>query len=113
MNQRADSLKKNLQPIVAQPLIYHSGWLLSHTRAPQQGRIAEIESKRRVLESSRDFPGVLRHQIRSYSTWPSIGATAFSGTHGRACRTKRVRGRQIVPAKRADAKHWGACPAQA
>ena len=31
MNQRADSRKKNLAPIVAKPLINQQGWLLSHT----------------------------------------------------------------------------------
>ena len=60
MNQRADSLKKNLQPFVAQPLIYHSGWLLSHTHAPRQGgnRGNRIEKARVgvIARFSRDAP---------------------------------------------------------
>lgn len=53
MNQRADSLKKNLQPIVAQPLIYHSGWLLSHTHAPQQGRKSRKSNRKGASWSHR------------------------------------------------------------
>lgn len=41
MNQHADSLKINLQPIVAKPRIHHSGWLLSHTMRRSEGEAAK------------------------------------------------------------------------
>ena len=46
MNQRADSLKKNLQPNVAKPRFNHCGRLLSHSLAHHQGEKREnrIES---------------------------------------------------------------------
>jgi len=54
MNQRADSWKKNFQAIVAKPLIYQRGWLLSHTLALQQGR--KSNRTHACRESSRDSP---------------------------------------------------------
>jgi len=41
MNQRADSRKKNLELIVAKPLINRQRWLLSHTmrRSRDENRI--------------------------------------------------------------------------
>ncbi len=38
MNQRADSRKKNLVPIVAKPLINERRWLLSHTMRCSRGK---------------------------------------------------------------------------
>ena len=37
MNQRADSRKKNLELIVAKPLINRQRWLLSHTMRRKMG----------------------------------------------------------------------------
>jgi hypothetical protein len=37
MNQRADSRKKNLELIVAKPLINEQRWLLSHTMRCNRG----------------------------------------------------------------------------
>ena len=37
MNQRADSRKKNLELIVAKPLINRQRWLLSHTMRRSRG----------------------------------------------------------------------------
>lgn len=53
MNQHADSLKINLQPIGAKPRINHSGWLLSHTMRRSEGEAAKIQTKGRLRESRR------------------------------------------------------------
>jgi hypothetical protein len=45
MNQRADSGKKNLELIVAKPLINEGRWLLSHTMRCSRGK---TESRTRL-----------------------------------------------------------------
>src|SRR5664279_456928 len=58
MNQRADSWKKNLQSIVAKPLINQRGWLLSHTLAlPQRRKSNQTHACR---ESARGFRRLAR-----------------------------------------------------
>ena len=52
MNQRADLLKKNLPPIVAKPLIYLRGWLLSHTTHRSKGRKQLQRGVDRVADES-------------------------------------------------------------
>src|SRR4051812_36922201 len=42
MNQRADSRKKNLELIVAKPLINEPRWLLSHTMRRSRGETESI-----------------------------------------------------------------------
>jgi hypothetical protein len=71
MNQCADSLKKNLQLIVAKPLINRRGRLLRHTMR---------------CSRSRDF--ARWHQRPSHSTSPSIG---LAGKRRELARTNRVR----------------------
>jgi hypothetical protein len=54
MNQRADSLKKNLQANVAKCRFNHCGGLLSHT----QDRVAAANVKSAKIESKKPLAGV-------------------------------------------------------
>ena len=60
MNQRADSLKKNLQLIGVKPLINRQRWLLSHIMRCNRG---ENRIERRLRESLRAFCGLTLHPL--------------------------------------------------
>jgi hypothetical protein len=72
MNQRADSRKKNLPPIVAKPLINQRRWLLSHTM-----RCSRAENRQNRIEKA--LKGVIARF--PHSTSPSMpGRRPFDET---------------------------------
>jgi hypothetical protein len=84
MNQRADSWKKNLHSIVAKPLIYQRGWLLSHTLALRQGR----KSNRTHAGGSHRALFAAQGSTHRRSIHPGGSAVGFCGI-GMSCTNKR------------------------
>jgi len=78
MNQRADSLKKNLQLIGVKPLINRRRWLLSHIMRCNR---AKIESR-----------GALRESLRAFWRLDAPSTCARSSEHraGASCRIGRL-----------------------
>src|SRR5712671_6199260 len=86
MNQRADSLKKNLQLIVVKPLINRRRWLLSHIMRCNRGE-NRIE---------RTFDGVTARFLRvdapsTCARSSRASAPEAFAVSGRLARTKGVR----------------------